>query len=96
MIESLPSDIQHFIQAQVSAGKYSSEADVVIEAVKLLRDQEENYQRFRAEVQRRLKSLDEGNYIELNGDEELAQFFDGLLQEVQVKHEVKHKVRSMD
>lgn len=91
MIESLPSDIQHFIQAQVSTGRYSSEADVVVEAVKLLRDQEENYQRFRAEVQRRLQSLDEGNYIELNGDEELAQFFEELKQEVRDKYAVKQE-----
>jgi putative addiction module CopG family antidote len=92
MIESLPSDIQHFIRDQVSTGRYSSEADVVADAVKLLRDQEENYERFRAEVQRRLKSLDGGNYIELNGDEELAQFFEELLQEIEAEHGMKHKV----
>lgn len=91
MIESLPSDIQHFIQVQVSAGKYSSETDVVVEAVKLLRDHEENYQRLRAEVQRRLKSVDEGNFIELNGDEELAQFFEELKQEVRVKYAVNQE-----
>jgi Arc/MetJ-type ribon-helix-helix transcriptional regulator len=40
MIESLPADIQHFIQAQVSAGKYPTEADVVLQALVLLRDDE--------------------------------------------------------
>jgi hypothetical protein len=43
----------------------------------------ENYQRFRAEVQRRIESLEAGNYIELNGDEELDQFFDDLMREVE-------------
>jgi putative addiction module CopG family antidote len=83
MLESLPLDIQHFIHAQVTAGKYSSEVDVVVAAVKVLRDQDEDYQHLRTEIQRRLKSLDEGNYIELNGDEELDQFFDVLLGEVE-------------
>jgi putative addiction module CopG family antidote len=89
MIEPLPSDIQHFIQAQVSTGKYSSETDVVVHAVKLLREREEDYHRLRTEIQRRLKSLDEGNYIELNGDEELAQFFEELKQEVRGKYAPK-------
>jgi hypothetical protein len=69
-----------------------SEPDVVTDVVQLLWDQEENYQRFRAEVQRRLKSPDEGNYIELKGDEEWAQLIDELLQEVEAQHGVKHKV----
>jgi putative addiction module CopG family antidote len=91
MIESLPADVQHFIQSQVSAGNYPSAVDVVIDAVSRLREHEENYQRLRAEVQRRLKSLDEGNYIELNGDEELAQFFDELKQELRDKYAVKQE-----
>jgi putative addiction module CopG family antidote len=91
MIESLPSDLQSSIRAQVLAGNYSSESEVVTKAIRLLRDQQENYERFRAEVQRRLKSLDEGDYIELNGDEELAQFFEELKQEVREKHAVKQE-----
>jgi putative addiction module CopG family antidote len=82
MIESLPSDIQHFIHAQVSLGKYSSEADLVEKAVRLLRDREDDYQRLRAEIRRRLAEVDAGNYIELNGDEELANFFDEIMREV--------------
>jgi hypothetical protein len=61
-----------------------------------MRDEEENYKRFRAEVQRRIKSLDEGNYIELNGDDELARFFEELLQEVRERHGVKQNDRSND
>ena len=76
MIESLPSDIQHFIQAQVSAGRYFSEADVVVRAVQLLREREDDYHRLQAEIQRRFAAVDAGDYIELNGDEELVQFFE--------------------
>jgi hypothetical protein len=61
--------------------------------VKQLRDQQDDYERLRAEVQRRLKSLDDGNYIELNGDEELAQFFEELKQEVREKHAVNQGQR---
>ena len=82
MIEGLPPELQDFVQAQVAAGNYSSETEVVVHSVQLLRAEQENYERFRAEVRRRLKSLEAGNYIELNGDEELDQFFDELLDEV--------------
>jgi hypothetical protein len=44
-------------------------------------------------VQRRLKSLDVGNYIELNGDQELAQFFDELKREIREKHSVTQESR---
>ena len=86
MIESLPADLQHFIQAQVSAGNYSSEIEAVTQAVKLLRDQDESDKQFRAEVRRRVKSVDDGNYIELRGDAELASFFEQIKQEVRKKH----------
>jgi putative addiction module CopG family antidote len=82
MIEGLPPELQEFVQAQVAAGKYSNETEVVVSGVRLLRAEEDNYERFRAEVRRRIRSLDAGNYIELNGDEELDRFFDELLDEV--------------
>jgi Arc/MetJ-type ribon-helix-helix transcriptional regulator len=82
MIESLPSDIQHFIHAQVSLGKYFSNVDLVEKAVRLLRDREDDYQRLRAEIRRRFAEVDAGNYIELNGDEELANSFDEIMREV--------------
>jgi putative addiction module CopG family antidote len=81
MIEGLPPELQAFVQAQVAAGNYPSETDVVVSGVRLLRAEQDNYERFRAEVKRRIKSLDAGNYIELNGDEELDRFFDELLDE---------------
>jgi putative addiction module CopG family antidote len=82
MIESLSSDIQHFIHTQVSMGKYSSEADLVEQAVKLLRDREDDYQQLKTEIRRRFADVDAGNFIELNGDEELANFFGEIKREV--------------
>jgi putative addiction module CopG family antidote len=82
MLESLPLDIQHFIQAQVSSGKYSSEAEVVVQAVQLLRQRDDDYCRLQAEIQRRFAAVDAGDYIELNGDEDLADFFAEIKQEV--------------
>jgi putative addiction module CopG family antidote len=91
MIESLPTDLQHFIQAQVAAGNYQSEAAVVTRAVELLRDQQEDYRRLKAEVQRRIRSLEDGNYIEINGDDDLRTFFDGIMHEVEQKRSAERQ-----
>ena len=82
MIQSLPTDIQHFIHSQVSAGRFPTEEAVVVRAVELLREREDDYQRLRADIQARLAAVDAGDYIELNGDEELAAFFEDLKKEV--------------
>jgi len=91
MIESLPSDLQHFIQAQIAAGNYTSEAAVVTRAVELLREQQDDYHRLRAEVQRRIRLLEQGDYIELQGDEELRKFFDDIMQEVEQKLSIERQ-----
>jgi Arc/MetJ-type ribon-helix-helix transcriptional regulator len=86
MIESLSPDMKHFIQAQGSAGKYPTEADVVVQALVLRREDEGNCERVREHIRQRLRSLDERNYIELNDDEELARFFEEFKQEVRDKY----------
>ena len=86
MIESLPSDLQHFIQTQVAAGNYQSEAAVVTRAVELLRDQQDDYRRLRAEVQQRIRSLEQGNYVKFESDDELQRHFDGIKQQLREKY----------
>lgn len=82
MIESFPPDLQQFVNQQVTAGNYETELALVQRAVELLKIHSENYERFRAEVRERVEALDAGDYIELNGDEELAAFFAELKREV--------------
>jgi Arc/MetJ-type ribon-helix-helix transcriptional regulator len=83
MVEGLPPDRQDFVEAQVAAGNYACEAEVVVRAVKAFREREENYQRFRADIRRRVQSIEERNFIDLNGDDELDRFFDELLSAVE-------------
>jgi Arc/MetJ-type ribon-helix-helix transcriptional regulator len=42
MIESLPRELQTFVQAQVAAGNYASETEVIVRRVMLLRAEQEN------------------------------------------------------
>ncbi len=82
MFETLPPDLQQFVQQELALGKYQSEQDLVQEAVRQLRDQEQNVLRFRAELSKRISALDRGEGVVLESDEELAAFFDDIKREV--------------
>jgi putative addiction module CopG family antidote len=40
ILNALPADLEHFIRQEVARGKYPSEADLIAEAVRLLRERE--------------------------------------------------------
>jgi len=71
---SFPPDLAQFVQQELASGRYKSEQELVQVAVRALRDQESNLQRFRAELQKRLDGLDRGEGIELDGDDALRDF----------------------
>lgn len=79
MVQNLPTDLQRFVEDQVTLGRYSSQEEVLASAVRLLKDRDENYQRFKAEVQRRIASAKAGNYVELVGEEALRAHVDNLI-----------------
>jgi antitoxin ParD1/3/4 len=64
---SLTPELEDFIQAKVKSGRYNSASEVIREALRLLDDQDKTraaqLEEFRAEVDRRLASLDRGEGI---------------------------------
>jgi Arc/MetJ-type ribon-helix-helix transcriptional regulator len=59
-------------------GLYSSENDVLLEAMRLLRDRDAHLRQFKAQLQTRLDGLNRGEGIELEDDEALRRFFDDV------------------
>jgi Arc/MetJ-type ribon-helix-helix transcriptional regulator len=88
MQTSFPPDVAEFMHDSVAAGVYASEADLLIAAVRQLRDSQENYARFRAELGQRLSQLDQGERIELEGDAELGRFL------LEIENEVMEEISS--
>jgi putative addiction module CopG family antidote len=82
---SLPSDIESYLGEMVAGGKYGSQEEAIVGALRRLRQNDLLYQQLRREVKDALDSVDRGEGIELNGDEELAGFFDDLEAEVQAE-----------
>jgi antitoxin ParD1/3/4 len=88
-IVSLPPDVEQFVQAQLAAGKYESASQVVSDAVRVLRDRQTRLELLRAEIERGIKQLDAGEFIEIESDTELRQFFEDIqargLQRISMK-----------
>lgn len=65
---SLTPELENFVQARVSTGRYTSASEVVREALRLLEEREKaraiELGEFRLEVDRRLASLDRGEGLD--------------------------------
>jgi putative addiction module CopG family antidote len=82
MSESFPLDIQQFVRQELASGNYSSEEELVVAAVRLLRDSQLRLTQLRAGLQERLDRLDGGEGIGLGDDEALGTFLDQVEGEV--------------
>jgi antitoxin ParD1/3/4 len=78
MTETLPPDLQQFVQQEIARGDYSSEADVLAAGLRLLRERERRLQALRDEIRPALDRLDRGQGIEL-ADESLDAFFEDIV-----------------
>lgn len=91
MSTALPSDLQQFVAQELAAGHYASEEELVASAVRRLRDNEERIREIKDEIQRRIDSLDRGEGVELNSDEEMEQYLDDIWAEAYAKVDAEKK-----
>ncbi len=77
MTQAFPAELQELVRQELATGKYSSESDVLLEAMKLLRERDAHIKRFRENLKARLNRLDRGDGIELD-DNSLGNFLDEI------------------
>jgi putative addiction module CopG family antidote len=68
-LPALPSDLAQFVSDQVGSGKYSSQSEVVLDALRLMRDRERRAAELRGEIAPALERLERGQGRELDVDE---------------------------
>jgi putative addiction module CopG family antidote len=75
--EPLPPELGLFVEQQLASGKYHSEQELVVDAVRVLREVEARQQQFCEEVQLGIGQLDRGEATEYSM-EQLRERFDQL------------------
>ncbi len=73
MTVEIPPELQPFVQHVIEIGNFSNEAEVVGEALRLLR-QRQLYE-LRADIDAAVVQLDRGEGIEMEGEQALRAFF---------------------
>jgi antitoxin ParD1/3/4 len=68
-IPVLPSDLAQFVSDQIGSGKYSSESEIVLDGLRLLRDRERRTAELRGQIAPALERLHRGEGRELNVEE---------------------------
>jgi len=75
---SLPPDLEQFVHDQLATGKYQSATDVLCDGVRLLRDREVRLESLRNEIDRGITQLDRGEFVELDLEAAMQDFFDDV------------------
>ena len=82
MPDTFPPDVERFVQQELASARYGSRDELVLDALRLLRDSKGRFQQLREDIKQQLDLLDRGEGIELDDDEALAGLFDDIETEV--------------
>jgi Arc/MetJ-type ribon-helix-helix transcriptional regulator len=92
MSYSFPPELQQIVSQELATGNYASEDELLLEAVRLLRQREEDLRNFEAKLEGRLAQLDRGEAIELEGEAALREFFDDIQARGRQRYEASQAV----
>lgn len=81
MSYAFPPELQQLIQNELATGSYANEDEVLLEAMRALREREEHFRQWRAEIRSRIDSLDRGEGIELEDEQTLRTFVEEIKAE---------------
>lgn len=92
MVGVIPSDLEPFVQQQVTAGEYGSPDEVVIAGLQILRELKRRQAEFREAVQAGVEELDRGEGIKVAAGD-LREFFDGIQAYGRRRYEESKRIR---
>jgi Arc/MetJ-type ribon-helix-helix transcriptional regulator len=76
-----PAELQQLVQNELAKGNYANEDEVLLQAMRALRDREAALQQWRTEIRGRIESLDRGEGVELEDEQALRGFADEIKAE---------------
>ena len=78
---SVPSDVAQFIEQEIASGRYRSEDELVVDAVRVLRELKQRHRRLCNDIQTGIREIEQGQEIELESEAELQQFLNQVKAE---------------
>ena len=88
--QSLPPELGQFVEQQLALGRYRSEDELVVDAVRVLRDIEAQQRQFHSDIERGFDQLDRGEANQYSL-EQLRERFDHLKDRVRDRVELTRK-----
>jgi putative addiction module CopG family antidote len=79
IVPVLPPELGQFVEQQIATGKYHSEEELVVDAVRILRRLAAQQHEFHDAVRQGMAQLARGEFTEYD-DQSLGDLFDGLKQ----------------
>lgn len=89
-VESLSPELQQFVQQGLATGKYHSENDFLLEAVRLLAERDRRLEELRREIQIGRDQIDRGEYTDYD-EVSLREYFDELQERGRQRYEASKK-----
>lgn len=77
----LPPDVEDFVQESIAAGKYRSADELVIDAIRLLREHDQDLELLRRKIDLGLQQVERGEVIEIPDSAAADAFFAELSRE---------------
>jgi putative addiction module CopG family antidote len=81
LAQPLPPELGQFVKQQIAAGRYGSEEELMVDAVRVLREVNARQQQFRADVQLGIDQFDRGE-ANAYGVAQLRERFEQLKNQV--------------
>ena len=78
MLDSYPPEIQAFVQQKIAAGVFRSADEFALEAAELYYEIDRRREELKAKVAAGLAQLETGEYIDLEGEDELRDYFEDV------------------
>jgi len=85
--QPFPPELEQFVAEQVAAGNYQSEQELVVSAVRVLRDVQAKHQAFYEDVRLGMEQLEHGDVTEYD-EAEFRQLFEELKQRARNRVEI--------
>ena len=90
--QSFPPELGEFVEQQLAAGRYQSEQELVVDAVRVLRDLQVQQEQFRDDVQQGMEQLERGEFNQYN-EEGLRERFEQLKDRVRKRIDAHREKR---